>query len=160
MICLVQSAPLPTSQDNCTIDPVRRSNPALNLSIHTAMTTPLPNLDPKSTQFKAELSRSEASSIVEREYHGTLYALKVVSIRSTTLISQTPIDLTSQFHNNDSLGFTKRGRDINLFRNEVNAYQSLHALGVCDSGLIPKYYASIHRLDPSPRVIDPGYTVS
>lgn len=38
---------------------------------------------------------------------------------------------------------------MNRFRNETNAYKSLHAFDVCDSGLVPKYYGSIDRLDPS-----------
>ncbi|KAJ5115672.1 hypothetical protein N7456_000020 [Penicillium angulare] len=90
----------------------------------------LDSLDPNLTLFKSEISRSEASSIFEIEYQGKRYALKV-------------------FHDNGDPGFTPRGRDMNRFRNEVNAYKSLHAFGVCDSGLVPKYYGSIDRLDPS-----------
>lgn len=37
---------------------------------------------------------------------------------------------------------------MNRFRNETNAYKSLHAFGVCDSGSVPKYYGSIDWLDP------------
>lgn len=54
-----------------------------------------------------------------------------------------------QFHDNGDHGFTKQGRSLNCFPNEANAYNNLHSFGVCDSGLVPKYYDSVDRLDPS-----------
>ncbi|CAI7595225.1 unnamed protein product [Penicillium glandicola] len=57
--------------------------------------------------------------------------------------------LTVQFHDHGDPGFTEQGRDLNRFRNEADAYKNLHAFGICDSGLVPKYYGSIDRLDPS-----------
>ncbi|THC92319.1 hypothetical protein EYZ11_008213 [Aspergillus tanneri] len=77
-----------------------------------------------------ELKQSEASSIFEVEIHGSSYAMKV-------------------FHNNGDPGFTKKGRDLNRFRCELNAYRNLYSFGVCERGLVPYYYGYIDRLDPA-----------
>ncbi|KAJ5288868.1 hypothetical protein N7478_001898 [Penicillium angulare] len=98
--------------------------------LHTTVPEPLAKLDSTLIQFKTEIARTPASTIFEVEYYKERYALKV-------------------FHDNGDPGFTTRGRDKNRFRNEINAYTSLHASGVCDTGLVPKYYGSIDRLDPS-----------
>ncbi|KAJ5964875.1 uncharacterized protein N7479_004751 [Penicillium vulpinum] len=94
------------------------------------MTTQITSPDLSLIQFKAELGSSEASSIFEIELHGNRYALKV-------------------FHDHGDPVFTKKGRDLNRFRNEAKAYNNLHSFDVCDSGLVPKYYGSIDRIDPS-----------
>ncbi|KAJ5104879.1 hypothetical protein NUU61_002226 [Penicillium alfredii] len=104
------------------------------------MGAPLVNPDLASMQLKAEIGHSEASSIFWIELQGSSYALKVVGV----------LDLHKRsFHDNGDPGVTKNGRDLNRFRNEVNAYKNLDAFGVCDSGLVPKYYGSIDRLNPS-----------
>ncbi|KGO38484.1 hypothetical protein PEX1_014940 [Penicillium expansum] len=94
------------------------------------MSAPLLNPDLSSMQFKAEIGSSPASSIFEIEHHGNRYALKV-------------------FHDHGDPGFSEDGRDLNRFRNEAKAYSNLHSFGVCNSGLVPKYYGSIDRIDPS-----------
>lgn len=51
--------------------------------------------------------------------------------------------LTSQFHDNGNPGFTKKGRDLNRFRCELNAYRNLQSFGVCERGAVPRYYGYV-----------------
>jgi hypothetical protein len=57
--------------------------------------------------------------------------------------------LTLKFHDNGDPGFTKKGRDLNRFRCELNAYRNLSLFGVCERKLVPYYYGYIDRLDPA-----------
>ncbi|KAJ5578128.1 uncharacterized protein N7459_007092 [Penicillium hispanicum] len=92
----------------------------------------LPALDSDSyqIQIRRDLRHSEASSIYEIQLHGERYAMKV-------------------FHDNGDEGFTEKGRDLNRFRCEVNAYSHLLSYGVCDSGVVPYCYGYIDRLNPA-----------
>lgn len=56
--------------------------------------------------------------------------------------------LTLQYHNNGDPGFADNGRDLNRFRCEFSAYQNLSAHGVCEKGVVPRYYGHIDQLDP------------
>ncbi|OAX79916.1 hypothetical protein ACJ72_05759 [Emergomyces africanus] len=82
--------------------------------------------DPDSIYIRREICRSQASSVFEIEVHGIRYAMKL-------------------FHDNGDPGFTKKGRDLNRFRCELNAYRNLHAFGVCERGFVPRYYGYIDR---------------
>ena len=57
--------------------------------------------------------------------------------------------LNSQFHDNDDPGITRKDRDLNRFRCELNAYRNLSSFGVCERKLVPYYYGYIDRLDPA-----------
>lgn len=57
--------------------------------------------------------------------------------------------LTCQFHDNGDPGYTRKGRDLNRFRCELNAYHHLYEFGVCDRGIVPAFYGYIDRIDPS-----------
>ena len=56
--------------------------------------------------------------------------------------------LTPQYHNNGDPGFADNGRDLNRFRCEFNAYRNLSAFGVCEKGVVPRYYGHIDQLGP------------
>lgn len=101
--------------------------------------------DPSSLQIGKELKSSEASSIFKVEFLSHCYAMKVVSCPQDF----TRILLNSQFHDNGEPGFTKKGRDLNRFRCELNAYRNLHLFGACEQGVVPYYYGYIDRLDPA-----------
>lgn len=58
-------------------------------------------------------------------------------------------NLTLQYHDNGDPGFTKKGRDLNRFRCELNAYRNLSSYGVCEKGHVPRYYGYMDRLDPT-----------
>ncbi|KAJ6013430.1 hypothetical protein N7540_008021 [Penicillium herquei] len=81
-------------------------------------------------EIKRELSRSKASTIYE--------------IR----LSEKPC-IMRLFHDNGDPGYTKKGRDLNRFRCELNAYHNLRELGVCDRGFVPAFHGHIDRVDPS-----------
>lgn len=53
-----------------------------------------------------------------------------------------------QYHDNGDPGITEKGRDLNRFRCELNAYKNLASLGVCEKGLVPRCYGYIDQLDP------------
>ena len=53
--------------------------------------------------------------------------------------------LTCQFHDNGDPGYTRKGRDLNRFRCELNAYHNLREFGVCDRGFVPAFYGHIDR---------------
>ena len=57
--------------------------------------------------------------------------------------------LTCQFHDNGDPGYTKKGRDLNRFRCELNAYHNLREYGVGGRGFVPAFYGHIDRVDPS-----------
>ncbi|KGO78277.1 hypothetical protein PITC_058800 [Penicillium italicum] len=77
-----------------------------------------------------EIARSDASSIFEVDLDGQKFALKL-------------------FHDNGDPGYTERGRDLNRFRCESNAYKKLFTSGVCERGFVPKFYGYIDRVDPA-----------
>lgn len=56
--------------------------------------------------------------------------------------------LTPHYHNNGDPGFADNGRDLNRFRCEFSAYQNLSAHGVCEKGVVPRYYGHVDQLDP------------
>ncbi|KAJ6041453.1 hypothetical protein N7460_006843 [Penicillium canescens] len=80
--------------------------------------------------IKRELSRSKASTIYEIRLFGKPCVMKL-------------------FHDNGDPGYTKKGRDLNRFRCELNAYHNLREFGVCDRGFVPAFYGHIDRVDPS-----------
>ncbi|KAL1966270.1 hypothetical protein VTN77DRAFT_4623 [Rasamsonia byssochlamydoides] len=92
--------------------------------------TDLLPIDPESICVNREIRRSNASSIFEIEINGTCYAMKV-------------------FHDNGDPGFSKKGRVLNRFRCELQAYRNLRLFGVCERGFVPRYYGYIDRLDPT-----------
>ncbi|KAJ6125886.1 serine/threonine protein kinase, partial [Penicillium samsonianum] len=53
------------------------------------------------------------------------------------------------FHDNGDPGYTEKGRDLNRFRCELNAYKKLLTSGVCARGFVPKLYGYINRMDPA-----------
>lgn len=101
--------------------------------------------DPGSLRTGKELKSSEVFSIFEVELLSHRYAMKVVSYPQNF----TRIQLNSQFHDNGDPGFTRKGRDLNRFRCELNAYRNLHLFGVCQQGVVPYYYGYSDRLDPA-----------
>lgn len=89
-----------------------------------------PLIDPSKINIIREITRSDASSIFEVDMDGQKYALKL-------------------FHNNGDPGYTEKGRDLNRFRCESNAYEKLHSSGVCERGFVPKFHGSINQVDPA-----------
>lgn len=89
-----------------------------------------PNLDPSTSRIIREISSSDESSLFEIELDGHKYALKL-------------------YHDNGDPGYTEKGRDLNRFRCELNAYQNLMRSGVCERGFVPKFYGYIDRMDPA-----------
>ncbi|KAJ5719070.1 hypothetical protein N7493_007525 [Penicillium malachiteum] len=87
-------------------------------------------VDPSRIKISREVIRSDASSIFDVNLDGQKCLMKV-------------------FHDNGDPVYTERGRDLNRFRCEFNAYEKLYASGVCDSGFVLKYYGHIDRLDPA-----------
>ncbi|KAJ6014014.1 kinase-like domain-containing protein [Penicillium herquei] len=77
-----------------------------------------------------DITHSDASSIFEVDLDGQTYALKL-------------------FHNNGDPRYTEKGRDLNRFRCELNAYEKLFAFGVCERGFVPKFYGSNNQVDPA-----------
>lgn len=129
-----------------------------DVTMHTSMfaaPTGLPALDSNAhqIQIKRDLRHSEASSIYEIQLHGERYAMKVVGYGLGAQLwdyANRP-----QYHDNGDEGVTPRGRDLNRFRCEANAYSNLLSVGVCESGYVPYCYGFIDRLDPkffSPRL--------
>lgn len=90
----------------------------------------LPDIDISRIKIITEIARSDASSIFEVDLDGQKYALKL-------------------FHDNGDPGYTEKGRDLNRFRCESNAYKKLLASGACESGFIPIFYGYIDRVDPA-----------
>ncbi|KAJ5111956.1 hypothetical protein N7532_000001 [Penicillium argentinense] len=50
---------------------------------------------------------------------------------------------------NGDPGYTNKGRDLNRFRCELNAYHNLRGFGVCYRGFVPAFYGHIDRVDRS-----------
>ncbi|RDW64340.1 uncharacterized protein DSM5745_09751 [Aspergillus mulundensis] len=73
---------------------------------------------------------TDASTIFEVDINGKKYATKV-------------------YHDNGDPGYSKKGRDLNRFRCEVNAYKNLSAAGVCERGFVPRFYGVIKCIDPA-----------
>ncbi|KAF9251797.1 hypothetical protein DTO006G1_2597 [Penicillium roqueforti] len=93
----------------------------------------LPPLDSdiKLLSIKRDIRHSGTSSIYEINLGSNRYAMKL-------------------FHDeNGDPGFADNGRDLNRFRCEYNAYTNLLNFDVCESGLVPRCYGYIDRLDPS-----------
>ncbi|KAJ5570237.1 uncharacterized protein N7459_009667 [Penicillium hispanicum] len=91
---------------------------------------PLAGADISRIHISREITRSDASSIFEAYLDGQKYALKL-------------------FHDNGDPGYTEKGRDLNRFRCELNAYKKLLASGACDRTFVPKFYGYIDRVDPA-----------
>jgi hypothetical protein len=87
-------------------------------------------MDPSKIQIIRQIMFSDASAIFEVDLDGQKYALKL-------------------FHDNGDPGYTEKGRDLNRFRCELNAYEKLLASGVYAGGLVPKFYGYIDRMDPA-----------
>ncbi|KAL2831919.1 hypothetical protein BJY01DRAFT_226300, partial [Aspergillus pseudoustus] len=88
------------------------------------------DVDYAEIHIRREINRSDTSSIYEIELHGATYVMKL-------------------FHDNGDPGYAKKGRDLNRFRCELNAYQNFHTHGVCQQGFVPLFHGYIDRLDPS-----------
>ncbi|PYH96882.1 hypothetical protein BO71DRAFT_348221 [Aspergillus ellipticus CBS 707.79] len=88
------------------------------------------DLDPRDIVIEREISRSEASTVFEVRICGKTRVMKL-------------------YHDNGDPGYSKRGRDLNRFRCELNAYRNLLKFGVCGSGFVPFFHGFINRLDPS-----------
>ncbi|KAJ5355465.1 uncharacterized protein N7496_012677 [Penicillium cataractarum] len=92
--------------------------------------TSLTDIDPQNIHIIREITRSDASSIFEVALDTRKYALKL-------------------FHNNGDAGYTQKGRDLDRFRCELNAYKKLDTSSACTRGFVPKFYGSIDRADPA-----------
>lgn len=90
----------------------------------------LTDMDPSKIRIIREITRSDASSIFEVDLDAQKYALKL-------------------FHNNGDPGYTEKGRDLDRFRCELNAYKKLLTSGVCSRSFVPKFYGYIDRMDPA-----------
>ncbi|KAB8204238.1 Lipopolysaccharide kinase Kdo/WaaP family protein [Aspergillus parasiticus SU-1] len=91
---------------------------------------PLAEIDPSKINILSEISHSDASSIFEVDVDGQKYALKL-------------------FHDNGDPGYTEKGRDLNRFRCESNAYRKLLTSGVCERRIVPKFHGVINGLEPA-----------
>ncbi|KAJ5918473.1 hypothetical protein N7466_010465 [Penicillium verhagenii] len=94
----------------------------------------LAEIDPSEIRSTAlhiirEITRSVPSSIFKVDMEGERYALKL-------------------FHDHGEAGSQQRGHDSHRFDRERDAYEKLHASGVCARHYVPKYYGYIDRLDP------------
>ena len=49
----------------------------------------------------------------------------------------------------DDPGFSDDGRDLCRYRCESRAYQALQASGLCDQGIVPRFYGVFENIDPS-----------
>ncbi|KAB8252540.1 hypothetical protein F9C07_2287159 [Aspergillus flavus] len=90
----------------------------------------LAEIDPSKINIISEIARSDASSIFKVDLDGQKYALKI-------------------FHDNGDPGYTEKGRDLNRFRCETNAYEKLLASGVCERSIVPKFHGCINEVDPA-----------
>ncbi|RAL01436.1 uncharacterized protein BO80DRAFT_454817 [Aspergillus ibericus CBS 121593] len=97
--------------------------------MHANTANPL-RVDPDILKFCASLQHSEASSIYKVMLNNNHYCLKV-------------------YHENGDPGHAQDGRDLNRFRCELNAYRNLQAGGVCQKGVVPRYFGYIDQLDPA-----------
>lgn len=90
----------------------------------------LKNMDPSNVNIIRQITCSDSSAIFEVDLDRQKYALKL-------------------FHNNGDPGYTEKGRDLNRFRCELNAYKKLLTSGVCARGFVPKFYGYINRMNPA-----------
>ncbi|KAJ5153573.1 uncharacterized protein N7482_010051 [Penicillium canariense] len=90
--------------------------------MYSQISCPL-KLGPSDIDIRREISRSKTSTIYEIQLVGKQYAMKLGR-------------------------YTKKGRDLNRFRCELDAYHNLHEFGVCD-GFVPAFHGYIDRIDPS-----------
>ncbi|KAL3468845.1 serine/threonine protein kinase [Aspergillus californicus] len=81
------------------------------------------HVDPSKIHIIREIACSDASSIFEVDLDGQL------------------------FHDNGDPGFTEKGRDLNRYRCEVNAYKKLLTCGT--RGFVPTFYGFIDQIDPA-----------
>lgn len=140
--------------------PIQSFSPALPLDLeapremHTSIRAALMGLssldsDALRIQIKRDLRHPEASYMRSScMAGGTRWKLWDIGIRvwyhylENTLISHSSMT-------NGEEGYTPKGRDLNRFRIEGNAFSHLLAYGVCDNGYVPYYYGYIDRLDPA-----------
>ncbi|RAH39700.1 serine/threonine protein kinase [Aspergillus brunneoviolaceus CBS 621.78] len=87
-------------------------------------------MDPSNINIIRQITCSDSSAIFEVDLDGQKYALKL-------------------FHDNSDPGCTEKGRDLNRFRCESNAYKKLLTAGVCARGFVPKFHGDINRMDPA-----------
>ncbi|KAE8151508.1 hypothetical protein BDV25DRAFT_128681 [Aspergillus avenaceus] len=80
--------------------------------------------------IEREISRSEASTVFKVQICGKTCVMKL-------------------YYDNGDPGYSKRGRDLNCFCCELNAYCNLLKFGVCGSGFVPFFYSFIDCLNPS-----------
>ncbi|KAK2785198.1 hypothetical protein FQN52_008534 [Onygenales sp. PD_12] len=90
----------------------------------------LTTVDPSKIHIIREITCSDASAVFEVDLDGQRYALKL-------------------FHDHGDPGYTEKGRDLNRFRCELNAYKKLLASGVCARGFVPKFHGYINGMDPA-----------
>ncbi|CAI7581709.1 unnamed protein product [Penicillium bialowiezense] len=87
------------------------------------------DLDPSGIVISREISCSPSSTIYEIQLAGNTCVMKL-------------------FHDNGDPGYTPKGRDLNRFRCELNAYHNLRTFGMCDTGCVPAFHGYIDRIDP------------
>jgi serine/threonine protein kinase len=102
------------------------------------------NINPSDIDIRREISCSKSSAIYEVQLAGKTYAMKLVST-----ISASKDHAHISVPDNGDQGYTKKGRDLNRFRCELNAYHNLRKFGVCDRGFVPAFHGYIDRIDPS-----------
>ncbi|KKZ61624.1 hypothetical protein EMCG_03870 [[Emmonsia] crescens] len=90
-------------------------------------------MGPFNIQIVRQITCCDLSAIFEVDLDGQKYALKL-------------------FHDNGDPGYTEKGRDLNRFRCELNAYKKLLTSGVCARGFVPKFYGYINRTRSIPRM--------
>ncbi|KAK9547706.1 hypothetical protein V6Z79_008532 [Aspergillus fumigatus] len=69
-------------------------------------------------------------------------------------LENVPLSIVKELKSSESssifvVELQEKGRDLNRFRCELNAYRNLHSFGVCERGFVPYYYGYIDRLDPT-----------
>ncbi|KAJ5323131.1 hypothetical protein N7452_011420 [Penicillium brevicompactum] len=88
------------------------------------------DIDPSDIVIRREISSSPSSTIYEIQLAEKTYTMKL-------------------FHDYGDPGYSKKGRDLNRFRCELNAYRNLRRSGVCDRGFVPAFHGYIDRIDPA-----------
>ncbi|KAI9044844.1 transcription factor domain protein [Aspergillus affinis] len=91
----------------------------------------LMEIDPSRINVIREIKRSDASSLFEVALDGQKYVLKL-------------------FHDNGDPGYTEKGRDLNRFRCESNAYKNLLEAGAIE-GMKEIHRAGVHHQDIYPK---------
>ncbi|XRM48738.1 hypothetical protein ABZX51_011652 [Aspergillus tubingensis] len=88
-------------------------------------------MDPSKINIIRQITSSDSSAIFEVDLDGQKYAMKLFQ------------------DNGDDPGYTEKGRDLNRFHCELNAYKKLLTSGVCARGFVPNFYGYINRMDPA-----------